>query len=945
MVYAVYTIPLMRLSRLRFAAIAALGFFSPLLGQSPPPEHAEFFEKRIRPILAARCQSCHNPKAGTAGLDLTSSSGLRKGADSGPVIVPGDVEKSRLLQVVGYQERIKMPPTGKLPDNELEQLSEWVKIGAPWPSIGSEQPTFAEAPKKKGYSRGQKDFWSFRPLHPVAPPEVENKDWVRSPVDRFILARLEASGLTPAPPADKLALIRRATFDLTGLPPSEEEVRSFLIDKSLDAFAKVVDRLLASPRYGEKWGRHWLDVARYADSTGADEDYRYPYAWKYRDYVINAFNKDMPFDRFIREQIAGDLLPPPAGQDVNTEGIIATGFLALGPKLVAEQDKVKMFYDIVDEQIEVTSKAFLGLSIACARCHDHKFDPISTKDYYSMASIFASTKQLSKIEGTVSKLYYAPLVPKNVAEEYEAHQKKIEDKQKEIDAVTGAEARRFRDGLAPRMAEYMVAARSIYDSGADPAILAKEKSLDPVVLDRWTKYLKPTKERRVHLEAWYKAGASEIEAVARRYQDDFIHVAAERERAQNEWKSKADAARARGEKPPPAPKFMPGDNRFYTEVGGGKGPLALPEKEPEKIFTEAARAKWTQLKAELKTIKETGPPEPPFACGVAEGEPVQQHVFLRGNPDSHGDLVPKAFPAILVGDHQPRIEQGSGRLELANWLASPDNPLPARVMVNRIWQGHFGEGLVRTANNFGIVGERPSHPELLDWLAERFLAEGWSVKKMHRLIMLSNAYQMSSEITPEKNEKDVDNRLLSRFGMRRMTVEEIRDSLLQLDGDIDLTMGGTLQTGEGTDKEFSDGRKSLHPDSSKRRTVYLPLRRSNLSTLLTLFDFGDGTTSTEIRAQTNVAPQALFMMNSKFVAERSGSLAKLLLRTETADEQRVNRAWYKVLGREPTSEEAAASLEYVRRFPAKSSDDGARLLAWTSLCRTLIASNDFIYIH
>jgi hypothetical protein len=349
MVYAVYTIPLMRLSRLRFAAIAALGFFSPLLGQSPPPEHAEFFEKRIRPILAARCQSCHNPKAGTAGLDLTSSSGLRKGADSGPVIVPGDVEKSRLLQVVGYQERIKMPPTGKLPDNELEQLSEWVKIGAPWPSIGSEQPTFAEAPKKKGYSRGQKDFWSFRPLHPVAPPEVENKDWVRSPVDRFILARLEASGLTPAPPADKLALIRRATFDLTGLPPSEEEVRSFLIDKSLDAFAKVVDRLLASPRYGEKWGRHWLDVARYADSTGADEDYRYPYAWKYRDYVINAFNKDMPFDRFIREQIAGDLLPPPAGQDVNTEGIIATGFLALGPKLVAEQDKVKMFYDIVDE--------------------------------------------------------------------------------------------------------------------------------------------------------------------------------------------------------------------------------------------------------------------------------------------------------------------------------------------------------------------------------------------------------------------------------------------------------------------------------------------------------------------------------------------------------------------------------------------------------------------
>jgi hypothetical protein len=940
----------MRLIRLSIPAMAALGFVLPLLGQSisterVSPEQVEFFEKRIRPIFATRCQSCHNPKVGTAGLDLTSVSGLRKGADSGPVIVPGDTEKSRLLQVVGYQERIKMPPTGKLADDELAQLREWVKVGAPWPLSAVEEPAAAPSSKKKVYSRGQKDFWSFRPLHQVTPPEVKDKAWVRSPIDRFILARLESDGLTPAPPADKLALIRRATYDLTGLPATEEEIRVFLSDASTDAFAKVVDRLLASPRYGEKWGRHWMDVARYADSTGADEDYRYPYAWRYRDYVISAFNRDMPFDRFIREQIAGDLLPAPGGQEVNTDGIIATGFLALGPKLVAEQDKVKMFYDIVDEQIEVTSKAFLGLSIACARCHDHKFDPISTKDYYSMASIFASTKQLAKLEGTVSKLYYAPLVPKNIAEEYEAHQKKIEDKQKEIDAVTGAEARRRRDELAPRMADYMVAARNIYEKGADLTALAKERSLDEAVLDKWAKYLKPTKERRVHLEAWYKAAPSELEAVAKRYQTDFIHVAAERQRAQDEWKIKADAARARGEQPPAPPKFMPGDNRFYTEVGGGKGPLALPEKEPEKLFSEGSRAKWSQLKAELKAIKDSAPPEPPFACGVAEGQPVQQHVFLRGNPDSRGEPVPKAFPVILAGEQQPPIEKGSGRLELANWLASSDNPLPARVMVNRIWQGHFGEGLVRTANNFGIVGERPSHPELLDWLAETFIAQGWSVKKMHRLIMLSSAYQMSSEITPQKNEKDVDNRLLSRFGMRRMTVEEIRDSLLQLDGAIDLTMGGTLQTGEGTDKEFSDGRKSLHPDNSKRRTVYLPLRRSNLATLLTLFDFGDGTTSTEIRSQTNVAPQALFMMNSNFVEERSRSLAKLLLQTETADQNRVSRAWYKVLGREPTSEESNASLQYVRRFPVKSSDDNARLLAWSSLCRTLIASNDFIYIH
>jgi len=931
----------MRLIGLSITAIAGLVF--PLPGQTS--DQGDFFEKRIRPILVARCQGCHNPKAGTAGLDLTTVGGIRKGADSGPVLVPGDIEKSRLLHVVGYQERIKMPPTGKLPDEELALLREWVKIGAPWPSIGAETSAGAQAPKKKGYTRAQREFWSFRPLQPVTLPEVKDKAWIQSPVDRFVLVRLESEGLSPAPPADKLALIRRATFDLTGLAPTEEEIRAFLNDQSPEAFAKVVDRLLASPRYGEKWGRHWLDVARYADSTGADEDYRYPYAWKYRDYVINAFNRDMPFDRFIREQVAGDLLPPSGGQKVNTDGVIATGFLALGPKLVAEQDKVKMFYDIVDEQIDVTSKAFLGLSIACARCHDHKFDPISTKDYYSLASIFASTKQLAKIEGTVSKLYYAPLVPKEIADQYEAYEKKVEDKQKEVDAVKAAEGRRYRDELAPRMADYMLAARDIYENGADAATLAKKRSLDPSVLERWTNYLKPTKERRVHLEDWYKAAPSDLADVAKRYQTDFINVAAERQRAQDDWKVKADAARAKGEKPPPPPKFMPGDNRFYTEVGGGKGPLALPEKDPEKLFSEEARAKWTQLKAELKAIKDAAPPEPPFACGVAEGERVQQHVFLRGNHDSQGDLVAKAFPAILAGENQAPIEKGSGRLELAKWLARPDNPLPARVMVNRIWQGHFGEGLVRSANNFGIVGERPSHPELLDWLAETFIAQGWSVKKMHRLIMLSSAYQMSSEVTPEKHEKDADNRLLSRFEVRRMTVEEIRDSLLQLDGSLDVTMGGTLQTGEGTDKEFSDGRKSLHPDSTKRRTVYLPLRRSNLATLLTLFDFGDGTTSTEIREQTNVAPQALFMMNSNFVTERSRSLAQLLLKTETADLDRINRAWYKVLGREPVREEAEASLRYVQGFPGKATDDTGRLLAWSSLCRTLIASNDFIYIH
>jgi hypothetical protein len=919
-----------------------------LIAQAPPAsesqDDSDLFEKRIRPLLVARCQGCHNAKTGTAGLDLTTASGFRKGADTGPIVVPGNVERSRLLQVVGYEERIKMPPDGKLRDEEIAALRKWVSSGARWPDERQAGETPKAGNKQRGYTKAQKDFWSFRPIRPVTPPDVRDEAWIRSPIDRFILARLEAAGMRPAPAADKLVLIRRATLDLTGLLPTEQEIRAFVGDESPKAFEKVVDRLLASPRYGEKWGRHWLDVARYADSTGADEDHRYPYAWRYRDYVINAFNRDLPFDQFIREQIAGDLLPPPTGRDVNLDGIVATGFLALGPKLIAEQDKVKMFYDIVDEQIEVTGKAFLGLTIACARCHDHKFDPVSTKDYYSLASIFASTKQLSKLEGTVSKLYYAPLAPRDVAAAWEAHQKKIEDKQKEIDAVKAAEARRFRDGLAPKIAQYMVAARQIYETGADSERAASNRSLDQAVLARWVKYLKPTKERRVHLEAWYSASIAASPAVAARYQEDFIAVAAHRQKAQDEWKTKAEAARAQGAEPPPAPKFMPGDNRFFTEVGGASGPLGLPEKEPEKVFSEESRLKWNTLKSELEVIRSSAPREPAFACAVAEGEPIQQHVFLRGNPDSHGELAPKAFPAVLTAE-QPSITAGSGRRELANWLADASNPLPARVMVNRIWQGHFGQGLVRTPNNFGIVGERPTHPELLDWLAREFVAQGWSVKRMHRLIMLSSAYRMSSEVIPAKREKDPENRLLSRFSLRRMTVEEIRDSLLQLDGSIDLTMGGTLQTGEGTDNEFSDARKSLHPDNSKRRTVYLPLRRSNLSTLLTLFDFGDGTTSTETRSETNIAPQALFMMNSKFVEERSRSVAQRLLQTESTDVERVDRAWWIILSREPGSEERSAALSYLRGFPAKSGNDDVRLLRWSSFCRALISSNDFIYIH
>jgi hypothetical protein len=844
----------------------------------------ELFETRVRPVLVEKCQSCHGGKTPMAGIDLSTGAGARKAA-------------ANVAGAISYSGRVKMPPSGKLTDAEIAALTEWARGGAAWP----ESVAVGKAAR----------HWAFEPLRVSALPAVSGSG---SPIDRFIWAKQEERGLRPAPPADRLTLLRRAAFDLTGLPPTPDDLQLFMSDTSPGAFASAVDRLLASPRYGEKWGRHWLDVARYADSTGADEDYRYPYAWRYRDYVIDAFNRDVPYPQFVREQIAGDLLPPPAGQEVNTAGIVATGFLALGPKLVAEQDKVKMFYDTVDEQIDVVGKVFLGLTISCARCHDHKFDPITIKDYYSLASIFASTRQFEQIEGTVSKLFYAPLTGKAEADRWVAHQKRLADKQKEIDAVVATQARRYRDQLAPQIAAYMKAARVVYEGGSP------EAGLEAAVLARWVAYLKPTKERRPHLEAWYRTGLAED------YQADYFAETARREKS-------------------PGQKFPAGANRFYTEIVAAKGPLGLPEKEPEKLYTPAARERISVLQAELKSIKDSAPPEPPFACGVAEDKSVEQHVFLRGNPESHGELVAKRFPVVLAGKEQAPVSSVSGRRELGEWLADPAQPLPARVIVNRIWQGHFGQGLVRTANNFGIAGERPSHPELLDWLAAEFVARGSSIKQMHRLIMTSSAYQMSGDATEAQREKDPDNRLLTRFAMRRKTVEEIRDSLLLLDGSLDLTAGGALATGSGTDNEFSDGRKSMHPDDSRRRTVYLPLRRSNLSTLFTLFDFGDATTSTEIREQTNVAPQALYMMNSKFVAERAKVLAQRLLQSGTSEADRVKKAWVAVLGREPSEMEADSSLSYLAGFPKLPANDEGRLTAWSSLCRALMASNDFMYVQ
>ena len=918
------------------------------------PAQTEFFESKVRPLLETKCSACHGDQVKMAGLTLTTAEGFARGAESGPLVEPGDSGASRLIEAISYEGRIKMPPTGKLSDEEIGALKAWVKMGAPWPNAR----IVHEIRKDSGpqWSRQKLDHWAFQPLRKPAPPAVRNDSWVRMPLDSFILAALEAEGLEPAPPAAKVTLLRRAKFDLHGLPPTPEEIQEFVADQSPDAFARLIDRLLASPRYGEKWGRHWLDVARYADSTGLDDDIKLPHTWKYRDYVIDAFNGDMPYDRFVIEQLAGDLLPADKPGEINQRGIIATGFLAVGPKPLVQQDKVKLKYDVVDEQIDATSKAFLGLTIACARCHDHKFDPIATKDYYSLASIFASIRNFEDLDPkeTVSKVYFEPLAPEDVYQRYKDHQEKVRATRQAIRSINEvAMLEHILGNRAPRLADYMVAAYEVYQKGAAVEQVAARERLNCSRLEAWVDYLKPAGDLRLHLEGWYKAGETNLRPVAEKYQQQYLARGQEWLGKLREWRQEIEAWDGKG-KFPARPDLEPSEDRFFSEVtldaksmdeGAEEvdGPFAVSQGALKYLMADTLRQRIGALRDETERLEKEAPPEPPMAYAVREDTPVDQRVFIRGNHESPGDPVPKQFPVILAGDGQAPINNGSGRLELARWLVSPENPLPSRVIVNRIWQWHFGKGLVRTPSNFGLMGEKPTHAELLDYLAREFVKNGWSIQQMHRQIMLSSTYQMSSRVSGPAWQKDPANRLWSRFERRRLTVEELRDSLLALDGSLDLTMGGTL-----VEKFDSYGFENayLHPDKTRRRSVYLPLYRNKMPSLLTLFDFPDPTASAGERPGTNIAPQGLYFMNSEFVYSRSRALAAQLLKRENEDDaSRVVRAYRLAVGREPESEEVRDMLDYIAGYPVAKDGPGGRLERWQGFWRVLLTSNEFNYVN
>jgi hypothetical protein len=853
------------LARNVLLALALLWIGLPSLSESAPVaapagSGVEYFEKQIRPVLAERCYECHSAGKKVKGkLLLDSKEGLLKGGASGPAVVPGSVEKSLLINAIRYShEDLQMPPKEPLTKAQVAAFEAWVKMGAPDPRVGAAAAAAGVVAPSYDYAKAR-EFWSFKPVQEPSIPSVQNVAWPQGDVDRFLLAKMEEKGVTPVGPADKRTLIRRATYDLTGLPPTPQEVEAFVNDPSPTAFERVVERLLNSPAYGEKWGRMWLDVVRYADTSGCNSDFPIPDMYRYRNWVINSFNADKPYDRFLKEQLAGDLMPQRGVEDRN-EKIVATGYLANARRFGSRNNE---FHLTIEDTIDNVGKAMLGLSVSCARCHDHKFDPIPTTDYYALYGIFASTKY--SFPGT--EIYRHP---------------------KDMVALGGPEDVKTLAAWAGRLA----------DLDDQYEVLLRER-------DR----LASAEKRAKDLAAKAATQPSATQPAGRA-------------------KSLANAAKPQA----------------------AKASATMPAATQPHVRTSAdVKAEMQAIQVEMKRL-EANPPKVAKAYAVLEGKPADAKVQIKGEPKILGPEVRRGFLTVLGGQKLPPEEKGSGRLELAEWIASPSNPLTARVMVNRIWQGHFGVGLVKTPNDFGVRGQRPTHPELLDYLAGRFVKSGWSIKAMHRMIMLSRAYQLASTDDVRDASIDPANDLLWRFNPRRLTAEEIRDSILALAGTLDRSMGGPHPFPPQTEWKFSQHRPFVDNYETNRRSVYLMQQRIRKQPFLATFDGADTNAPTGVRSISTTAIQALWMMNDPFVHEQSGHFAAAV-RTAVADpREEIDSICRRAIGRPATSDEMEAGVEYVRECAAKLAQSGTPAkdvdrAALASFNRVIFASNEFLFVE
>ena len=773
----------------RVAAPLLLLVIIPATARAQAPADEAFFEAKIRPVLVEMCFKCHGGAKTSGELRVDSRAALAKGGARGPAIVAGAPEKSLLLQAMRHtHEELRMPPGKKLPEHVLRDFGAWIKQGAPWPATAANHEAFA--PQR---------HWAFQPVRAATPP-ADPTGWAQHPIDRFIAAKLREQGLAPVSPASRRELIRRATFDLIGLPPTSEEVAEFAGDTSCVAYEKLIDRLLASPHYGERWGRHWLDVARYADTAGDNADYPIPEAHRYRDYVIDAFNADLPYDQFVQEQLAGDLLAKEHPDGRYAPRIVATGFLALTRRYATAP--YEFWHLSLEDAIDTTGQAFLGLSLRCARCHDHKFDPVTREDYYGLYAIFART------------------------------------------AFPYAGSEEFVSKNFPRR-DFV--------------------PLDPHADGAMTAYRQRVKELPVAIKT----------------------------------SDAKQAARLRDEE------------RLLNRLGS--------------------------------------PPGLPVAYAVSDGKPVTVHIHLQGDPERPGPVAPRRVPRFIEGDPVTFPAEGSGRLELARWLTRPSNPLTARVLVNRIWQEHFGRGLVPTPNNFGLRGEPPSHPELLDYLTAEFIRHGWSIKWLHRHILRSKTYQLAASAPPETQAKDPANVWLARYPRRRLDAEALRDALLVVGGNLDRSRPAGHPFPPIQSWGWTQHAPFKEVYASRHRSVYLMTQRFQKHPFLALFDGPDTNVSTGKRTESLLPLQALYLMNDSFVRTQAEGFARRLIEHSADGAERVVWAHRLAWGRPATAAEVERGVDYVNRYAAELRRSGApaervEIEAWTSYARVMVTANEFVFV-
>ena len=852
-------------------------------------EQRYFFEKKIRPVLADKCYKCHaqDSEKIKGGLTLDTRDGIRRGGDNGPAIVPGNLKDSLLIEALQYTNKdFAMPPKkegGKLPDAVIADFEKWVQMGAPDPREGA-----AKVVKKSDTDEARK-WWSFQPRQKPDAPAIKDAGWPRGDLDKFVLAGLEAKGLKPVSDADDLTLLRRVYFDLIGLPPTLEEVKAFKSDSirsPQSAIRDVVDRLLASPQFGERWGRHWLDVARYAESSGKDVNITFPHAWRYRDYVIAAFNADKPFDQFIREQIAGDLLPS-KDQREQAEHLVATGFLAIGTKGLNEMNPRQFALDIADEQIDTVSQAVLGLTVSCARCHDHKFDPIPQRDYYALAGIFLSTETRYGTSLGVQNRHGSELIELPTSAGAQTLNKTLPPEERERSERRLADLKREQEGF---FEERMAARRAGRDA-------TPPNNPRPLVV------LTQIGAIETELKSFDSSGQSK--ALAMGVQD----------------------------RPAQGPGFGGGfGGRFFGGMPPGPGRFLNRPAFP--AITDSP-------------------------------------LFARGEVDKPGEKIPRGLPTLLAFGQTPSISpKSSGRLELADWLTAPQNPMTARVAANRVWHWLFGQGIVASVDNFGTMGRKPANPELLDFLAARLLENGWSLKKTIREIVLSRTYQLASTFDEKNFAADPENALNWRMSKRRLDAECIRDAMLSVGGTLDLHVPvGSLiaRSGDGPiggPRFRGIAEESIVNAGGNFRSVYLPVPRDVLPDALDAFDFAENSLVAGARETTNVPSQALYLLNSPMVTTQAQKLADRVLAAYPADpnggasanlDQRVAHAYWLTLSRAPDAAERQAASAFFGKFPSNWSkgDTSAPALrdaedvkaAWTSFCRALFASAEFRYLN